>query len=230
MSDRSPEARRERLVEVYREARGCTLCPLAETRTQVVFGAGDANADLMFIGEAPGADEDRQGLPFVGRAGGLLNELLGGIGLSRDDVFIANTLMCRPPGNRDPQPIELDSCRPYLLEKVELIEPRVIATLGNFATKLITANQTGITRVRGTPQVHTLGERTVRVFPILHPAAILRNPGQRPLMEEDFRALAALLEEPPLEQEAVSPPELPAEPRVTTAAPPPSDQLDIFTS
>ena len=230
MTDRSPEQRRERLVEVYREARGCTLCPLAESRTQVVFGAGDADADLMFIGEAPGADEDRQGLPFVGRAGGLLNELLGGVGLGRDEVFVANVLKCRPPGNRDPQPVEIDSCRPYLLSQVGLIEPKVIATLGNFATKLITANQTGITRVRGTPQVHTLGERTVRVFPILHPAAILRNPGQRPLMEEDFRALAALVEEPPLEQEAVSPPELPAEPRVTTAAPPPSDQLDIFTS
>ena len=230
MSAGSPEARRERLVDVYREARGCTLCPLAESRTQVVFGAGDADADLMFIGEAPGADEDRQGLPFVGRAGGLLNELLGGIGLRRDDVFVANVLKCRPPGNRDPQPIEIDTCRPYLLSQVELIEPRVIATLGNFATKLITANQTGITRVRGTPQVHTLGERTVRVFPLLHPAAILRNPGQRPLMDEDFRALAALLEEPPLEQETVTPPELPEEPRVTTGAPPPSDQLDIFTS
>ena len=179
--------RRERLVEVYREAQDCTLCPLAQTRTKVVFGAGDADADLMFIGEAPGADEDRQGLPFVGRAGGLLNELLGGIGLSRDDVFIANVLKCRPPGNRDPQPVEIDSCRPYLLSQVELIEPKVIATLGNFATKLITANQTGITRVRGKPQVHTLGERTVRVFPILHPAAILRNPSQRGLMEEDFR-------------------------------------------
>ena len=226
----TPEERRERLVEVYREAQDCTLCPLAQTRTKVVFGAGDADADLMFIGEAPGADEDRQGLPFVGRAGGLLNELLGGIGLSRDDVFVANTLMCRPPGNRDPQPIELDSCRPYLLQKVELIEPKVIATLGNFATKLITANQTGITRVRGKPQVHTLGERTVRVFPILHPAAILRNPSQRGLMEEDFRALAALLEEPPLEQEEVTPPELPEEARVTATAPPPSDQLDIFTS
>ena len=233
MSAGSPEARRERLVDVYREARSCTLCPLAESRTQVVFGAGDADADLMFIGEAPGADEDRQGLPFVGRAGGLLNDLLGGIGLSRDDVFVANVLKCRPPGNRDPQPIEIDTCRPYLLSQVELIEPRVIATLGNFATKLITANQTGITRVRGTPQVHTLGERTVRVFPLLHPAAILRNPGQRPLMDEDFSALASLLEEPPLEQETVTPPELPElpeEPRVTAAAPPPSDQLDIFTS
>jgi DNA polymerase len=171
-----PAQRRDDLVEIYRTASRCTLCPLAESRTTVVFGAGDANADLMFIGEAPGAEEDRRGLPFVGRAGGLLNELLAEIGLERSDVFIANTLMCRPPGNRDPQPDELAACRPYLLDKVRLIEPKVIATLGNFATKLITGNQTGITRVRGRPQIHRLGERTVRVFPILHPAAALRTP------------------------------------------------------
>ena len=172
----SAEERREQLVQVFREGSTCTRCRLAETRTSVVFGAGDADADLMFIGEAPGAEEDKRGLPFVGRAGGLLNELLEGIGLSRDSVFIANTLMCRPPGNRDPQADELDACRPYLLEKVRLIEPKVIVTLGNFATKLITRNQTGITRVRGNPQIHTLGERTLYVFPILHPAAALRTP------------------------------------------------------
>ena len=580
----SAEARRERLVEVYRDASGCTLCPLAQSRTNVVFGAGDANADLMFIGEAPGAEEDRQGLPFVGRAGGLLNDLLAGVGLSREEVFVANVLKClrytaqvqlgdgswerigrlvnqryagdvmsvdhdgalvakrvtgwhaspvagrtvfklcfrssercglstsgvqltgdhpvltergyvpvaelnandrvstgqglsemafdvvcgtllgdgsinarsasltmshsvgkqleyatfkaellseleprmctiaqaavvggrtydtvqvrtlahralrvlrsdfytpkkvvphwlpekltermlavwfmddgymrirgggrrpgaeiatnafepddlqrllhglrllglpakelrnriyfgvdasellsekiarfvparmryklhpdverripfdprafrpgpqvsmfdevivsdltdqhrpdatffcidvadthnfvtaggvvhncRPPGNRDPQPIEIETCRPYLLSQVDLIQPRVIATLGNFATKLITANQTGITRVRGKPQVHTLGERTLQVFPILHPAAILRNPGQRPLMEEDFVALRALLAEPPLEQGEVTPPELPQEGAPPSAAPE-RDQLDFFTA
>jgi DNA polymerase len=220
--------RREALVEVYREASGCTLCPLAETRTKVVFGAGNADADLMFIGEAPGAEEDRRGLPFVGRAGGLLNELLGEIGLDRDSVFIANTLMCRPPGNRDPQPGELEACRPYLLEKVRLIEPKVIVTLGNFATKLITANQTGITKVRGKPQLHQLGERTVRVFPILHPAAALRTPGLRASMSEDFATLGRLLAEPAPEQaQAEMPAGAPAE------APPPGpgrgeDQLDIF--
>jgi DNA polymerase len=208
--------RREALVEVYREASGCTLCPLAETRTKVVFGAGNADADLMFIGEAPGAEEDRRGLPFVGRAGGLLNELLGEIGLDRDSVFIANTLMCRPPGNRDPQPGELEACRPYLLEKVRLIEPKVIVTLGNFATKLITANQTGITKVRGKPQLHQLGERTVRVFPILHPAAALRTPGLRATMSEDFATLGRLLAEPAPEQaQAEMPAGAPAE------APPP---------
>jgi uracil-DNA glycosylase family 4 len=222
-------ARRERLVEVYKEASGCTLCPLARTRTNVVFGAGDADADLMFIGEAPGAEEDRQGLPFVGRAGGLLNELLEGIGLSRKEVFVANVLKCRPPGNRDPQPVEIETCRPYLLEQVELIEPKVIATLGNFATKLITGNPTGITRVRGTPQIHTLGDRTVKIFPILHPAAILRNPGQRGVMDQDFEALRGLLEQPPPPQGEVTPPDLePPPPR--EAAPPRDDQLDFFTS
>ena len=169
-------ARRERLVEVYREASDCTRCPLAETRTKVVFGAGNADADLMFVGEAPGAEEDRQGLPFVGRAGGLLNELLEGIGLSREDVFIANVLKCRPPGNRDPQPVEIESCQPYLHQPGRADRAAVIATLGNFATKLLTGSQTGITRVRGTPQVHELGGRTVFVMPLLHPAAALRTP------------------------------------------------------
>ena len=170
------EERRERLIEVFREASVCTKCRLSETRTKVVFGAGNADADLMFVGEAPGAEEDRQGLPFVGRAGGLLNQLLEGIGMSREDVMIANVLKCRPPGNRDPQPDEIDTCRPYLERQVELIEPRVIATLGNFATKLLTANPTGITKVRGAPQVHELGGRTVFVLPLFHPAAALRTP------------------------------------------------------
>src|ERR671911_1015205 len=115
MGPGSPDtrSRRERLVDLYREASTCTRCPLAETRTKVVFGSGNSDADLMFVGEAPGAEEDRQGLPFVGRAGGLLTELLDGIGLTREDVFVANTLKCRPPGNRDPQPIEIETCRPY---------------------------------------------------------------------------------------------------------------------
>jgi uracil-DNA glycosylase len=225
--------RREELVAVYREASECRLCPLAETRTKVVFGAGDANADLMFIGEAPGAEEDRRGLPFVGRAGGLLGELLGEIGLDRDRVFIANTLMCRPPSNRDPQPAELEACRPYLLDKVRLIEPKVIATLGNFATKLITGDQTGITKVRGRPQLHRLGERTVWVFPILHPAAALRTPKLRPTMSEDFAALGRLLGEPAPPQDPPSAGPEPADPAPSPGAadPPPDrgdDQLDIF--
>ena len=188
--------RREKLVELFNEASGCLRCPLSETRTKVVFGAGNADADLMFVGEAPGAEEDRRGLPFVGRAGGLLNEMLAGIGMSRDDVFIANVLKCRPPGNRDPQPVEIESCRPYLLEQVRLIEPRVVATLGNFATKLLSGNPTGITKVRGTPQVHELGGRTVFLLPLFHPAAALRTPAVAETLRGDFQAIPDLLAEP----------------------------------
>jgi uracil-DNA glycosylase family 4 len=195
--------RRERLVELYKEASVCERCPLAEGRNSVVFGAGNADAELMLVGEAPGAEEDRQGLPFVGRAGALLTELLGGIGLKRDDVFITNVLMCRPPGNRDPQPEEIDSCRPYLETKVELIEPRVIATLGNFATKLLTGSRTGITKVRGTPQQHVLGGRTVLLLPLLHPAAALRTPSLADTLRADFELIPELVERP-LEQEPVA--------------------------
>jgi DNA polymerase len=189
----APAERREKLVEVFNEASGCLRCPLSETRTKVVFGAGNADADLMFVGEAPGAEEDRRGLPFVGRAGGLLNEMLAGIGMSRDDVFIANVLKCRPPGNRDPQPLEIETCRPYLFEQVRLIEPRVVATLGNFATKLLSGNPTGITKVRGTPQVHELGSRTVFLLPLFHPAAALRTPAVAETLRSDFEAIPDLL-------------------------------------
>lgn len=194
MSD--AEARRERLVEVYNEASVCERCPLSETRNRVVFGSGNADADLMFVGEAPGAEEDRQGLPFVGRAGAFLTELLGGIGMRREDAFIANVLKCRPPGNRDPQPEEIESCRPYLEQQVELIRPRVICTLGNFSTKLLTANQTGITKVRGRPQQHLIGGRFVHLLPLFHPAAGLRTPRVAEQLREDFRQIPALLQEP----------------------------------
>jgi uracil-DNA glycosylase len=189
------EQRRLRLVDSYNEAIVCERCPLAKTRNRVVFGAGNADADLMFVGEAPGAEEDRQGLPFVGRAGALLTEMLDGIGMAREDVFIANVLMCRPPGNRDPQPLEIESCHPYLLEKVALIEPRVICTLGNFATKLLTGNRAGITRVRGTPQVQELGGRTVFLLPLFHPAAALRTPAVAETLRADFATLPQLLAE-----------------------------------
>jgi DNA polymerase len=189
-------ARREQLVELYREVSACTRCPLHETRTKAVFGAGHANADLMFVGEAPGAEEDRQGLPFVGRAGKLLTQLLEEIGLTRDDVFIANVLKSRPPGNRDPQPEEIHACRPYLERQIQLIQPRVIGTLGNFSTKLLTANPTGITRVHGTPQLHELGGRPVFIMPLFHPAAALRSPQLVDTLREDFAKLPALLREP----------------------------------
>jgi DNA polymerase len=219
------EERREELVALYKEVQACTKCPLHETRAKAVFGAGDANADLMFVGEAPGAEEDRQGLPFVGRAGQLLNQMLEGIGLSREEVFIANVLKSRPPGNRDPQPLEIEACRPYLFEQVRLIEPTVICTLGNFATKLLTGNPAGITRVRGTPQVHELGGRTVVLLPIFHPAAALRTPAVKETLREDFATIPNLL--------AMGPPVAAEEPleeeEEADAAPePPADQLGFF--
>jgi uracil-DNA glycosylase len=197
MQSRSAEERRADLVELFHEASGCVRCPLHQGRTKVVFGSGNANADLMFVGEAPGMHEDLQGLPFVGRAGKLLDQLLGEVGLQRSDVFITNVLLCRPPGNRDPQPDEIETCKPYLHRKIELIEPKVICTLGNFATKLLTRSQRGITGVHGRPQVHEIGGRTVRVFPIYHPAAALRSTRTLDGLREDFAKLPALLEEPP---------------------------------
>jgi uracil-DNA glycosylase len=190
------EERRAKLVGLYKEVQGCTRCPLHETRTKAVFGAGKADAAVMFVGEAPGAEEDRQGLPFVGRAGQLLNQLLEGIGLSREEVFIANVLKSRPPGNRDPQPLEIEACRPYLFEQVRLIEPRVVCTLGNFATKLLSGNPAGITRVRGTPQVHELGGRAVFLLPLFHPAAALRTPAVKETLKGDIELLPQLLRRP----------------------------------
>jgi uracil-DNA glycosylase len=187
------EERREELVALYKEVQACTRCPLHETRTKTVFGAGDADAELMFVGEAPGAEEDRQGLPFVGRAGQLLNQMLGEIGMSREDVFIANVLKSRPPGNRDPQPLEIESCKPYLFEQIRLIEPKVVCTLGNFATKLLSGNPAGITRVRGMPQVHELGGRTVFLLPLFHPAAALRTPAVKETLRGDFDLISELL-------------------------------------
>jgi uracil-DNA glycosylase len=211
-------ARREALIEVYNRASVCERCPLAETRNTVVFGAGNADADLMFVGEAPGAEEDRQGLPFVGRAGSFLTELLEGIGLKREDVFIANVLKCRPPGNRDPEGEEIDSCRPWLERQVELIEPRIIATLGNFATKLLTGSPSGITRVRGTAQEHVIGGRPVYLLPLFHPAAGLRTPAVADQLRQDFASIPELL--------ALALPEGPA-PLVPEREPEP-DQMGLF--
>ena len=170
-------------------------CPLKDVRTKLVFGAGNANADLMFVGEAPGANEDKQGLPFVGRAGQLLSGLLQEIGIERSDVFITNVICCRPPGNRDPLPEEIEACKPYLYKKIELIEPKVICTLGNFATKLLTGNPTGITKVHGRPQEREVAGRVLQLFPIFHPAAALRTDAIKQLLREDFAKLPELLAE-----------------------------------
>jgi len=171
----------------------CTACRLAETRTQTVFGSGDPDAELMFIGEAPGFHEDQQGLPFVGAAGKLLERLLGEIGLTRDDVFIGNVLKCRPPGNRDPLGDEIEACQGHLFRQIELIQPRVVATLGNFATKLLSGDPTGITRVHGREQDVRLGQSQVLLYPIYHPAAALYTQAMLRVLEEDFRRLPELL-------------------------------------
>jgi uracil-DNA glycosylase len=226
MQSRSAEERREDLVELYREASGCVRCPLHQGRTKVVFGSGNADADLMFVGEAPGMHEDLQGLPFVGRAGKLLDQLLEEVGLQRTDVFITNVLLCRPPGNRDPQPDEIETCKPYLHRKIDLIEPKVICTLGNFSTKLLTRSQRGITSVHGRPQVHELGGRTVRVFPIYHPAAALRSTKTLEELRGDFAKLPALLAEPaPVPIGAVAP----VAAAMAAAGPEPEPpQMDLF--
>jgi uracil-DNA glycosylase family 4 len=220
------EERREKLVELYKEVSACTKCPLHATRTKTVFGAGNADADLMFVGEAPGAEEDRQGLPFVGRAGQLLNQLLEEIGLSREDVFIANVLKSRPPGNRDPQPLEIEACRPYLFEQVRLIEPKVVCTLGNFSTKLLSGSPVGITKVRGVPQVHELGGRAVFLLPLFHPAAALRTPAVKETLRGDFATIPDLLAGP-------SPAPVPGAEEIEAELedeppPPPADQLGFF--
>ena len=162
--------------DLERDALACTRCPLAQAgRTQVVFGAGSRDADLVFVGEGPGAEEDRQGIPFVGRAGQLLTRLIEGIGLTRDTVYIANVVKCRPPGNRDPEPIEIETCRPYLEAQLDFLAPVVVVTLGNFATKLLLNTKDGITKIRGQEFPYRDGAATL--IPTLHPSAVLRSGG-----------------------------------------------------
>jgi DNA polymerase len=227
----SAEERRDELKAVWRQAQACTRCPqLASTRQTVVFGMGNADADLMFVGEAPGANEDKQGLPFVGQAGRLLETLLGEIGLQRPDVFICNVLKCRPPGNRDPLPQEIDACQDYLFRQLELIQPRVVCTLGNFSTKLLRADPaTGITRLHGREEIRRIGPRRVRLYPIYHPAAALYTPKMLDVLREDFHRLPALLALDPPEQPDLAAEEEPvpavAEPELV-AAPQPQPPLE----
>src|SRR4051795_9544913 len=200
------EERREALKAVYHEASGCVRCPqLAETRRTVVFGSGNADADLMFVGEAPGRSEDEQGLPFVGQAGRLLSELLGEIGMERSEVFVVNTLKCRPPGNRDPLPQEIANCQDYLFRQLDLVQPRVVCTLGNFATKLLRGDPTGITRLHGREEVRVVGPRAVRLYPLFHPAAALYTPANVEVLRRDFGRLPALLALPEPPQPAPPP-------------------------
>jgi DNA polymerase len=176
----------------------------------------------MFVGEAPGFHEDKQGLPFVGQAGKLLERLLAGIGLRREDVYICNTLKCRPPGNRDPQPDEIEACEPHLFRQIELIEPVVIATLGNFATKLLSGRPLGITRVHGREQEAVLGGRKVLLYPLYHPAAALYTPAMLKVLESDFARLPELL------GRELAPPAPPPEPVYASVVPQPEVQLGLF--
>jgi uracil-DNA glycosylase len=175
----------------------------------------------MFVGEAPGFHEDQQGVPFVGQAGKLLERLLAGIGLERGDVYIANVIKCRPPGNRDPQPDEIEACESYLFRQVDLIRPRVVATLGNFATKLLSGKPTGITRVHGQEQETTIAGRRVLLYPLYHPAAALYTPAMLTVLESDFRRLPELLGR----ELAPSAPEAAA---FVPVAPEPAVQLGLF--
>src|SRR6476619_4229202 len=177
------------LDTIAAEARVCTKCRLAETRTQVVWGTGDPNADLMFIGEAPGRDEDIQGAPFVGRAGQLLTDIIKAMKLTRDDVYIANVIKCRPPENRNPEPDELDACRPFIRRQVELIKPKVIVTLGRFALQSLTEKAYGITSVRG----QWLEYNGVKVMPTYHPAYLLRTPSAKKDVWADMKKVMAEL-------------------------------------
>jgi DNA polymerase len=204
---------------------GCEQCALAQTRTQVVFGSGSPTAELMFVGEAPGFHEDKLGVPFVGAAGKLLGKLLEGIGLNRDEVYVANVIKCRPPGNRDPLPEEIQACEGHLFRQIELVQPTLVATLGNFATKLLSGKPTGITQVHGREQQVVLGGNPVTLYPIFHPAAALYTPRMLQVLEEDFRRIPELLG-----REAAPPPP-PAAPRHAPAPAAPIEhpvQLGLF--
>jgi uracil-DNA glycosylase family 4 len=191
----------------------CHRCALGDTRTTLVFGVGDPNARVVFIGEAPGKNEDLKGEPFVGAAGQLLNELLAEAGLARDDVYIANVLKCRPPGNRNPEPGEIETCTPFLREQIRVIDPEVLVTLGNFATKFVLRTDVGITRLHG--KLHNAGR--FKVLPIYHPAATIYDRTKRDDLFADFRVLRDVLGEPPAEK--------PAEDEPTGALP---DQTAMF--
>jgi len=192
------------LIELRDRAMTCYDCELSATRTKVVFDVGDPDADLMFVGEAPGKNEDLEGEPFVGRAGQLLDSLLGDIELERAKVYIANVLKCRPPGNRDPRPGEIDACKGYLREQIRLVRPRVVVTLGNFATKLLLNTEIGITRLRG--RRHDDWWMGITLIPTFHPAAALRG-GDRVTdqMRDDFAVVRAALDEAEVSRTAPAP-------------------------
>ncbi len=180
------------------DAQSCIKCQLHEGRNTVVFGVGSSTADLMFVGEAPGADEDKQGEPFVGRAGKLLTEIINAMKYTREDVYIANVLKCRPPGNRNPAPDEVETCSPYLLRQIELIQPKVIVALGSFAAQMMLETKTGITALRGQFHQYALAKQQDNapvIMPTFHPAYLLRNPNAKRDVWEDMQQVMAYIDE-----------------------------------
>lgn len=229
VSATTPAAREPALEALRARVSACTRCPeLVRARTQVVFGSGPADADLVFVGEAPGAAEDREGDPLTGAAGALLDELLAGIGRSRADVAIVTIVRCRPPENRSPQRAEIERCREYLDEQLALLAPVVVCPLGTFATRALRGDRAAVTAVRGVAEVRTLGTRAVRLLPLLHPAAALYTPETVAQLREDVAGIPALLALGAPEQPAGAgaEPETGAEPK--PEADPGHEQLGLF--
>jgi DNA polymerase len=214
------------LQELGASLYNCQRCKLSKLgRTQVVFGVGNPNASIMFVGEAPGFYEDQQGEPFVGAAGKLLNELLQSAGLSRSEIYIANVIKCRPPNNRDPEPDEVETCKPFLLQQIQLIKPKLVCSLGNWATQTLLEKKVGITKVRG----QAISLREFVLFPLLHPAAALHQGNLREPLEEDFRKLKAYLDRLATEQNPApsASTRLSSDPHETPAL---QQQMDLFGS
>jgi len=217
------------LAELGTFLHDCQQCRLASGRTQVVFGTGNPQARIMFVGEAPGYYEDQQGIPFVGAAGKLLTQLLESVGLSRSEIYIANVIKCRPPNNRDPLPDEVETCKPYLLQQIQLIKPKLVCSLGNFATQALLGKKVGITKVRG--KVFQLSDFVL--FPLLHPAAALHQGNLQGPLREDFQKLKQVLDEM-AQAETETPASSPVAPsplhsQSSIPSPPPA-QMDLFES
>jgi uracil-DNA glycosylase len=193
------------LQELAHSLHNCQHCKLAKLgRTQVVFGVGNPNAQVMFVGEGPGYNEDKQGEPFVGAAGKLLNELLQSAGLSRAEIYIANVVKCRPPNNRDPEPDEVETCKPFLFQQIDLIKPKLVCTLGRWSTETILERKVSITKIRG----QVIRHNSLVVFPLLHPAAALHQGNLLPSLREDFGKLKHYLDQ--VNRESIATPAPPA--------------------
>lgn len=210
------------LSAIHTEIYHCTKCPLHEGRTRTVPGAGDPDAEILFIGEAPGFNEDRQGLPFVGKSGNLLEELLATIKLSRDDVFIANVIKCRPPDNRNPEKAEIDACNPYITAQIEVLDPLMIVTLGKFGMNMFFPNERSITKIHGRER---FGTHRV-YYPLYHPAYALRQDSAKAELFEDFARIPEILSEVRRKRESNEPGVEPEEADDPGEESPPPPEID----